>query len=1564
MLKRFTLIIIQISFTFCIYSQSYDHYIETKDLLGLKKSFSEHYDFSTETLGQLLNKASLSGNLEIVKFLVDGGADLRKYGDEAMHSALNNDPEIIRYFVSKGVDINNKDNAGETVLLKIVMDMDQAMKDSAEFFSDTANNYSKLSLYWYNTTKMFLELGADINISESRNYNDSVPLLFHALYIEYLELFDKYHPDYSMLSSKGETALYISLIHDKVDEAKFIFKRNPTAYLQFFPYLFLTKPEINNVYDFLIGNGISENIQNEDGQTFLMYSINNHNIKTAECLLKKKVDPNIKDKNGLTAIFYAISSGANDILGLMLSAGANIDAKDDNGNTPLIDAVSRCNYKAAEWLIKNGAIVNVENNIGDTPFKIAKRRDYSDFIKLLRENGAEETLGKSVPVLFYPVSEIKPLVISDDGEYLLVNADGRSALLDVKTNKILRYFESGNDDATFSSDSKYIIDYNTREYTNQGREFIICLFEAYSGQVIRKYVYGSNFLGSTLSHNNKFLLFWDDKNVYVRDFETDKTLLEILNVGTRKVIFSKDDNKIFFAQNDSLKIFDIYAKKQIGCYYLKNKSVIDICLSPDGQKLLVSGADSTVKVINVLTGKTQFFKKERSLIAKMAFKENGTKVVYQQLRSDSTVICDISGKSANRIYYTGKVLNYSFNGRYALLHDSLINIDNGKAVIKFIDKRSDQMSFDISEDSRYLFFNKVKWDLKENKISKSPEVSLSPNDKFLYMPDKSHFGVRKTSDLSPVFLADTFKNYDYTYITDFFFANTDTVFYGIAGDELQSIFEWSLAQNKIIKKFQSHKSAIKCTSISSDGSYIFSFGEDSLGIIWSTVTGKVVLKFTSIDNITAACFSNDNKWLFTGGYNMVKKRNISNGEIVSSFKNEWGGDIRKIKISNNNKCLDIVFDYGSLLLDTNGLWKFTGDGKFILNGNKIAVAWGDIIYVLNTDDFQLAKTIKTNSKIRDFNFTDNEKKLWVKHDHSIDLYDFTNDKLSCSIMVFDSVNYSIVTPSGLFDATPDAMKLMYFVQGNEIIELYQLKERYYEPGLLQKILGYNTEPLRDVKGFNDVKMYPSIDLADKGNGILNIDLHNQGGGIGKVIVFINGKEVVSDARGPSPNPNADSLKLELKIKDNPFLVSDGDNLIEVKAYNAEGYLLSRGIQINYKTNKKEASLIIPKLFIVAIGTSDYNGNSIDLKYAAKDAEDMANALEIGGTRLFGKERTFTYKLTTNNTDEKQRPKRSSIFAAFEDIAKKANSNDIVVVYISGHGISWGGQDGDFYYLTEEAFSANADAYNDPAIRASSSISSKELNDVILKIPALKQVLIIDACASGKMVDNLLAKRDISSSTIRAFDKMKDRTGMHIITGCAADAVSYEATKFGQGLLTYSILEGIKGSALLEGKYLDVVKLFQNAQERVPIIAAGIGGIQKPEAFSRTGSGSFYIGMMNDDDKMKIKLPIEKPMFLLSSFQDEKKPRDVLGFGKLVDEALRNNAAQNNLANIVFIEATDYPEAYTISGRYSLQNDEVVLNVIIYKGNEEAFSFSLTGKADDLQKLADDLVNKSISLRKY
>src|SRR5206468_3678717 len=97
------------------------------------------------------------------------------------------------------------------------------------------------------------------------------------------------------------------------------------------------------------------------------------------------------------------------------------------------------------------------------------------------------------------------------------------------------------------------------------------------------------------------------------------------------------------------------------------------------------------------------------------------------------------------------------------------------------------------------------------------------------------------------------------------------------------------------------------------------------------------------------------------------------------------------------------------------------------------------------------------------------------------------------------------------------------------------------------------------------------------------------------------------------------------------------------------------------------------------------------------------------------------------------------------------------------------------------------------------ISTEELDNWMRKIKAQKQLLILDACNSGQAVTNLqelIGKREIPSDQKRALERLKDRTGTFILAASAANQSAYETSLYNQGLLTYSLLYGLKaGSGL-------------------------------------------------------------------------------------------------------------------------------------------------------------------------
>jgi hypothetical protein len=199
--------------------------------------------------------------------------------------------------------------------------------------------------------------------------------------------------------------------------------------------------------------------------------------------------------------------------------------------------------------------------------------------------------------------------------------------------------------------------------------------------------------------------------------------------------------------------------------------------------------------------------------------------------------------------------------------------------------------------------------------------------------------------------------------------------------------------------------------------------------------------------------------------------------------------------------------------------------------------------------------------------------------------------------------------------------------------------------------------------------------------------------------------------------------------------------------------------------------------------------------------------------------------------------------------------------------------------------------------------------------------------------------------------MKDRTGLYILAGSAADAVSYEASRYGQGLLTYSLLLGMKGESLRENQFIDVGTWFAFAADKVPELAKDIGGIQMPKPAIPFGGASFDIGQVLDEDKIRIKVAAIRPLFLRSNFQDDARPIDHLKLAARVNELLRSVAGRGQDADLSFIDASDFPDAYVLAGRYRLGGTAITVKVTLFRGDTEAGQFTVEGDAGKLDDLA-------------
>ena len=126
------------------------------------------------------------------------------------------------------------------------------------------------------------------------------------------------------------------------------------------------------------------------------------------------------------------------------------------------------------------------------------------------------------------------------------------------------------------------------------------------------------------------------------------------------------------------------------------------------------------------------------------------------------------------------------------------------------------------------------------------------------------------------------------------------------------------------------------------------------------------------------------------------------------------------------------------------------------------------------------------------------------------------------------------------------------------------------------------------------------------------------------------------------------------------------------------------------------------------------------------------------------------------------------------------------------------------------------------------ISSRLLSETINTIPARKTALILDTCAAGAAIATLTGQRSVPSDQVRLLEDLKDRTGFYVLAGCAADRQSYEASRYGQGLLTWSLLTGIRQQySKDQDRVVEIERLFREAAEQVPLLARQLGQTQRP-----------------------------------------------------------------------------------------------------------------------------------------
>ena len=412
------------------------------------------------------------------------------------------------------------------------------------------------------------------------------------------------------------------------------------------------------------------------------------------------------------------------------------------------------------------------------------------------------------------------------------------------------------------------------------------------------------------------------------------------------------------------------------------------------------------------------------------------------------------------------------------------------------------------------------------------------------------------------------------------------------------------------------------------------------------------------------------------------------------------------------------------------------------------------------------------------------------------------------------------------------------------------------------------------------------------------------------------------------------------------------NSISLQAFNRGDWMKSRPVELPPYTPsfpiRRDHKLA--HFYGIVVGTSDYDGEQLDLAYAGKDAVSMHQALSLAAKELF-QDRMDIRLFTTDDVPKAGEPNKASIKQALDEITAKAEPIDLVLVYFAGHGkVQADVSDKPrFYYLTQSMNSFGQ--LEDPQARKLDAISQEELTDWLSEIGAKKKVMVLDACNSGQLVDALVQGRDFSESQLIALDRMKDRTGMYILAGSAADRKSYEATPFGQGLLTYSLLQGMQEvSARDQNKEVDILLLLMHAENQVPALANSVGVTQNPKMYNQQGLSSFPIGIVKDP--ATIPVAAVKPLVMQPLFFQEGELYDHLDLMTKMEEYLLQLVRRGE--DLTYQKIYKSETAYSIRSSYTINGEIVQVKGHIRKGSTKFpnSEFSISGQRSKLGELVE------------